>query len=34
VILAADGSRVDVPLGSKPTPWSHVIWDQVVRLLG
>ena len=33
VILAADGNAVDVPLGSKDA-LSHVIWDQVVRLLG
>ncbi|MGI8524484.1 MAG: bifunctional phosphopantothenoylcysteine decarboxylase/phosphopantothenate--cysteine ligase CoaBC [Nocardioides sp.] len=32
VILGADGTRLDVPTGSK-TALAHVIWDEVVRRL-
>jgi phosphopantothenoylcysteine decarboxylase/phosphopantothenate--cysteine ligase len=32
VVLGADGSSVEVPLGSK-TALAHVIWDQVARRL-
>ena len=33
VILAADGSTVEVPRGSK-TALAHVVWDQVARRFG
>ena len=32
VVLAADGSAVSVPLGSK-SALAHVIWDRVLALL-
>ena len=32
VVLAADGSAVSVPLGSKAA-LAHVIWDRVLELL-
>jgi phosphopantothenoylcysteine decarboxylase/phosphopantothenate--cysteine ligase len=33
VILAADGNRIDVPLGSKDA-LAHAVWDEVARRLG
>ncbi len=33
VILAADGTSVDVPHGSKAA-LAHVIWDEVARRFG
>ena len=33
VVLAADGSAVSVPLGSKAA-LAHVIWDRVLGLRG